>query len=158
MDLNLPETFWSLTSADLLERLLTSREGLSQEEVQRRLDRFGHNTLKARKHAGFLSLLLSQYKSPIILLLLFACLLSFAFHDHVDALIILAILLVSGLLGFWQEYGASNAVAKLLAIVQIKATVCRRGLPKEIPVEEIVPGDVVLLKAGDVIPGRQLAY
>ena len=125
MDLNLPETFWSLTSADLLERLHTSREGLSQEEVQRRLDRFGRNTLKVRKHAGVLSLLLSQYISPIIILLLFACLLSFAFREHVDALIILAILLVSGLLGFWQEYGASNAVAKLLAIVQIKATVCR---------------------------------
>ena len=156
MDLDLPETFWSLTSADLLERLLTSREGLSQEEVQRRLDRFGHNTLKAWKHAGVLSLLLSQYKSPIILLLLFACLLSFAFRDHIDALIILAILLVSGLLGFWQEYGASNAVAKLLAIVQIKATVCRQGPAQEIPVEEIVPGDVILLKAGDVIPGDSL--
>ena len=131
MDLNLPESFWSLTSADLLERLLTSREGLSQEEVQRRLVRFGRNTLKGRKHAGVLSLLLSQYKSPIIILLLFACLLSFAFRDHVDALIILAILLVSGLLGFWQEYGASNAVAKLLAMVQIKATVCRRGPPRK---------------------------
>ncbi len=153
MDFNLPETFWSLPAPDLLERLQTSREGLTEEEARQRLDRFGPNTLKVRKHAGVLGLLLSQYKSPIILLLLFACLLSVALHDHVDALIILAILLVSGLLGFWQEYGASNAVAKLLAIVQIKATVRRQGTPQEIPVEEIVPGDVVLLKAGDVIPG-----
>ena len=69
----------------------------------------------------------------------------FAPGDKADALIILAILLVSGLLGFWQERGATNAVAKLLAIVQIKATVRRQGEPQEIPVEEIVPGDVVLL-------------
>ena len=136
-----------------MERLHTSPEGLPEEEVRQRLDHFGRNTLKVKKHAGVLSLLLSQYKSPIILLLLFACLLAVALHDHVDALIIMAILLVSGLLGFWQEYGASNAVAKLLAIVQIKVTVRRQGAPQEIPVEEIVPGDMILLKAGDVIPG-----
>ena len=153
MDFNPPETFWSLTSAALLESLHTSREGLTEAEARRRLERFGANTLKGKKPVGALGLLLSQYKSPIILLLLFACLLSFVLHDHVDALIILAILLISGLLGFWQEYGASNAVAKLLAIVQIKATVRRQGPPQEIPVEEIVPGDVILLKAGDVIPG-----
>jgi Mg2+-importing ATPase len=153
MEFNLPDAFWSLTASDLLEGLHTSREGLTEAEARQRLERFGANTLKARKHAGVLSLLLSQYKSPIILLLLFACLLSFALANHVDALIILAILLVSGLLGFWQEYGASNAVAKLLAMVQIKATVCRQSPPQEIPVEEIVPGDVILLKAGDVIPG-----
>jgi P-type Mg2+ transporter len=156
MELNLPNAFWSLEAPELIERLHTSREGLPEVEARQRLDRFGRNTLKARKHPGVLGLLLSQYKSPIILLLLFACLLSFAFRDHVDALIILAILLVSGLLGFWQEYGASNAVAKLLAMVQIKATVRRRGTSQEIPVEEIVPGDVILLKAGDVIPGDSL--
>jgi len=71
----------------------------------------------------------------------------------VNALIILTIILVSSLLGFWQERGATNAVNKLLAIVQTKATVLRNGNPREIPVEEIVPGDVVLLDAGDLIPG-----
>ncbi len=156
MDFDLPEAFWSLTEPDLLARLRTSREGLAQAEARQRLAQFGANTLKVRKHAGVLGLLLSQYQSPIILLLLFACLLAVALHDHVDALIILAILLMSGLLGFWQEYGASQAVAKLLAIVQIKATVRRRGAPQEIPVEEIVPGEVILLKAGDVIPGDSL--
>jgi P-type Mg2+ transporter len=153
MEFNLPDAFWSLPAPNLMERLHTSPEGLPEAEVSQRLDHFGRNTLKVKKQAGVLSLLLSQYKSPIILLLLFACLLAIALHDHVDALIILAILLVSGLLGFWQEYGASNAVAKLLAIVQIKVTVRRQGAPLEIPVEEIVPGDMILLKAGDVIPG-----
>jgi len=71
-------------------------------------------------------------------------------------MIILAIVLVSGLLGFWQERGAVNAVDKLLAIVEIKATVIRDGDPKEVPLEEIVPGDIILLRAGDVIPGDSL--
>jgi Mg2+-importing ATPase len=79
--------------------------------------------------------------------------LSFFLHDPVDALIILAIVLVSGLVGFWQERGAGNAVDKLLAIVQIKAVVLRDGSPKEIHVEEIVPGDVVVFSAGGNIPG-----
>jgi len=71
-------------------------------------------------------------------------------------LLILSIVIVSGLLGFWQERGASNAVAKLLSIVQIKAAVMRDGSSKEIPVEEIVPGDIVNLNAGDVVPGDGL--
>ena len=78
---------------------------------------------------------------------------SFFLGDPVNALIILVIILASSLLGFWQERGATNAVDKLLAIVQTKATVLRDGNQEETPVEGIVPGDVVLLSAGDLIPG-----
>jgi Mg2+-importing ATPase len=145
--------FWSIPPADLLARLTTSPQGLSPDEARQRLAQAGANLLRPKKRTDSLTLLLAQYKSPIILILVFACLLSFALGDHADAIIILTILLVSGLLGFWQERGAADAVAKLLAIVQIRATVRRQGEPQEIPVEEIVPGDVVLLKAGDVIPG-----
>ncbi len=73
-----------------------------------------------------------------------------------NAVIILVIILVSSLLGFWQERGATNAVEKLLAVVQTKATVLRDGNQEEIPVEGIVPGDVVMLSAGDLIPGDSL--
>ncbi len=147
------KTFWSSPPADLLAQLGTSPQGLSPGEAAQRLEQAGANLLRPKKRTDSLSLLLAQYKSPIILILVFACLLSFALGDHADALIILAILLVSGLLGFWQERGATNAVAKLLAIVQIKARVRRQGEPQEIPLEEVVPGDVVILDAGDVIPG-----
>jgi Mg2+-importing ATPase len=82
--------------------------------------------------------------------------LSFFLHDAVDAMIILSIVLISGLLGFWQERGASNAIAKLLSIVQIKVAVLRDGKSIEIPVEQIVPGDIVILNAGDIIPGDGL--
>ncbi len=147
------QAFWSVPASELLEKLQTTSQGLSEEETEERLARYGANLLKPRKKADALTLLLSQFKSPIILILLFAAVLSLFLHDSADALIILIIVLVSGLLGFWQERGAVDAVEKLLAIVQIKAAVIRDGQEKEIPVEEIVPGDIARLNAGDVIPG-----
>jgi len=148
--------FWTVTAAELFQELQTTPQGLTDDEAKEQLKRFGSNLLKPKKKSDALTLLLSQFKSPIILILLFAAVLSLFLHDPTDAMIILAIVLVSGLLGFWQERGAVNAVDKLLAIVEIKATVIRDGDPKEVPLEEIVPGDIILLRAGDVIPGDSL--
>ncbi len=144
--------FWSLSPDEVLRKLSSSPGGLSGEEALRRLERHGPNLLKPRKKTDSFTLLLSQFKSPIILILVFATCLSFFLHDAVDALIILAIVLASGLLGFWQEKGAANAVRKLLDIVRIRATAIRDGERAETPVESIVPGDVIVLGAGDVIP------
>jgi P-type Mg2+ transporter len=145
--------FWRLSPDAVLTHLGVTGNGLSSAEAQRRLQLYGHNTLKPRKRNDSLVLLLGQFKSPIIIILLFATGLSFVLHDVTDALIILAIVLVSGLLGFWQERGAVNAVQKLLSIVQIKATTLRDGDFKDVPIEEVVPGDIVVLNAGDIIPG-----
>ncbi len=145
--------FWSLAASDLLAQLGTTLQGLDAAEARRRLRQAGADGLKARPRLETLTLLLSQYKSPIILILLFAAGLSFFLRDNTDGLIIMSIVIVSGLLGFWQEKGATEAVKRLLALVQIKATVRREGESREIPVEEIVPGDIVLLHAGDIIPG-----
>jgi len=149
-------SFWSMPAADLVRLLNTTSQGLSENEAGRRLKLYGANLLRPKRRTDSFTLLLSQYKSPIILILLFACVLSFVLRNPTDALIILSILLVSGLLGFWQERGATDAVTKLLAIVQIKATVRRQGEPQEIPIEVIVPGDLVILTAGDIIPGDSL--
>ena len=126
---------------------------LHTEDAKNRLSIYGANRLKPQKRSDAFTLLIAQFKSPIILILLFATGLSLFLHNIVDASIILAIVIISGLLGFWQEHGASNAVEKLLAIVQIKAAVFRDGNKKEIPVEDIVPGDIVILNAGDIVPG-----
>lgn len=147
------QSFWSLPASEIMSQLKTGSEGLTGEEARKRLEIYGLNTISKKKGNSVLGLLLSQFKSPIILILLFAIGLSLFLHDTLDALIILAIVLVSGLLGFWQEYGASAAVEKLLALVQIKAKLLRGGEAVEVKLEEIVPGDVVLLKAGDVVPG-----
>jgi len=148
-----PLPFWSCSTMEMLQQLNTTNKGLTGAEAGQRLARHGSNLLKPPKRTDVVTLLLAQFKSPLILLLFFATGLSFFLHDPVDAFIILTIVLVSGLLGFWQEHGAANAVEKLLAIVQIKASVLRDGGPKEIPVEGIVPGDIVILGAGDVVPG-----
>jgi P-type Mg2+ transporter len=145
--------FWCVSATEMLQQLGTTREGLSDEEARRRLIRYGANLLRPQKRLNALTLLLAQFKSPIILILLFATGLSFFLHDSVNALIILFIVLASGLLGFWQEYSANSAIEKLLAMVQIKASALRDGKPQEIAIEEIVPGDIVILNAGDIVPG-----
>jgi Mg2+-importing ATPase len=153
---SLPLAFWSISAAEMLKSLESAQQGLTQDEAKNRLALYGANRLKPQKRSDTLTLLVSQFKSPIILILFCAIGLSFFLHDPVDAFIILAIVLISGLLGFWQEHGAANAVEKLLSIVRIKATVRRDGSAVEIPVEEIVPGDIVILNAGDIVPGDGL--
>ena len=148
--------FWSVPSVELLQELQTTPQGLTRDEAQQRLLRYGSNLLKPKKKSDPLTLLIAQFKSPIILILIFAAGLSLFLRNPIDATIILVIVLGSGFLGFWQERGAVNAVEKLLAVVQIKATVVRNGDSKEVPIDEIAPGDIVILNAGDVIPADSL--
>jgi P-type Mg2+ transporter len=145
--------FWGLSPDALLTSLHTDPGGLGRTEAQKRLRDYGYNTLKPKKRTNSLALLIAQFKSPIMIILLFATGLSLVLHDVTDALIILAIILVSGFLGFWQERGAVNAVEQLLSVVEVSATVLRDGDSREVPVEQIVPGDIAILNAGDIIPG-----
>jgi len=147
------KTFWSVAASELLQQLDTTPKGLTNEVAKERLKEFGAIRLKPQERSKGLLLFLSQFKGPIIIILLLAAGLSFFLRDPTDALIILAIVLVSGLLGFWQEKGVANAGEKLLSIIQTKATVLRDGNPVEVPFEEVVPGDVVILSAGGSIPG-----
>jgi P-type Mg2+ transporter len=147
------ERFWAISSTDLILSLQSNAQGLSKGEATRRLAIHGKNLLKTKKRTDIPALLLSQFSSPIILILIFASVLSFFLGDIPDAVIILVIVGISGLLGFWQEWGAADAMEKLIEIVEVKATVLRDGAEAEIPMEEVVPGDVTLLRAGDTIPG-----
>ncbi len=144
--------FWSRSAEDAAAEFASSADGLTSEEAARRLARFGPNRAADRKRTTGLGLLLRQFSSPIIIILLAAALLSAFLRDPADAAIIMAIVLVSGLLSFWQERGAVDAVEKLLAVVAIRATVLRDGKQVEIPVDRIVPGDVVVLSAGGTVP------
>ena len=144
--------FWSIPIERILEQLQTGANGLSVNEAKQRLLAHGPNLLKPKKKNNTVTILLGQFKSPIILILIAAAILSFFLGDPTDTLIIMTIIIASGLLGFLQEHSATNAVAKLLAIVQIKTEVLRDGKSIEIPVEAIVPGDITVLNAGDIIP------
>jgi Mg2+-importing ATPase len=150
------DSFWSLNSKDALQLLSCSDSGLSMATAEERLDTYGPNSLKGASHSSAALLFLSQFKSPITLLLIAAALLSIGLGDLTDALIILIIILISSFLGFWQEKGAAHAVEELLKMVQIRCRLVRDGVEKEWPMETVVPGDVVVLSAGDVIPGDSL--
>jgi Mg2+-importing ATPase len=150
--INQPSSYWSQSPDSLLAALRSTFNGLSAADATQRLRQFGPNVLKAREKVTALGLFLNQFRSPIILILLFATGVSAVLGEWVDALIVLTIVLGSALLSFWQEYSANTAAEKLRAQVKIKATVLRDGQPQTIPAEEVVVGDVVLLSAGSLVP------
>lgn len=147
------QPFWSRDVQSNLSELRSTNNGLTTTEAGERIKSYGPNQMKPPSRSDAFILLIAQFKNPIILILLFATGLSLFLHNLVDASIIFAIVIISGLLGFWQEFSATNAVNKLLALVQIKVAVLRDGNQQDIPIEEIVPGDVVILNAGDIASG-----
>ncbi|MGW2220897.1 magnesium-translocating P-type ATPase [Nonomuraea sp. NPDC001684] len=126
--------------------------GLTSLEAQRRLRLHGPNQVAGpRGHRG-LRLLLAQFTSPIVLILIAATILSMVLGDLTDGFIILVIIVASGALGFWQEHSAGSAVDALLARVRVETEAIRDGREVSVPAEEVVPGDVLVLRAGDIVP------
>jgi Mg2+-importing ATPase len=145
--------YWGVPLPSLLEDLGTSARGLSTEEASRRTATGSSARLRRTSRVRGPRLFLHQFENPIAAILVAASILAFFLGDRADAAVILAIVGVSGMLGFWQERKAAHAVEKLLALVQPKATVLRDGLEQQIAPEEVVRGDVVLLSPGDNVPG-----
>ena len=144
--------YWSLSGEELLDELESSRKGLTSAEAERRLTRFGRNALNASRRAGAFALLLRQFTSPLVLILLFAVVISMFVGEWTDAIIILTIVIGTAVVSFIQEYSAGNAVARLRAKLRHEESVLRDGRPVDLHVEEIVPGDIVMLSAGSLIP------
>ena len=145
-------TFWSIAPDQLLTDLNSARTGLSQADAERRLKQYGPNSINATSQTSAIGLLLSQFKSPLVLILVFAAIISAIAGEWPDSLIIIAIVMGSTTLGFWQEFRASNAIEKLRSKVTIKSNVMRDGKKCEVLSREVVPGDIVLLSAGSLIP------
>jgi P-type Mg2+ transporter len=145
--------FWSISIDQLLGEIGSSPTGLTGDEARRRLATHGPNVAVRRVSKGWLRGLADQFRSPITLLLFIAAAISIGVGERVDGTVILLILLVSGLLGFWQEHHAATAVNELLSLVRTTTSVTRDGQLTIVPIEEIVPGDVVSLSAGATIPG-----
>lgn len=148
--------FWSFEVDEMLGKLSSSLNGLSTTDVERVRDVYGANTLKGTKKQSDIILFLSQLKNPITIILLLASILSLFLGDKTDAMIIIVIVLFSTLLGYWQERTAGKAVSQLLNLIQIKSMIMRDGQRVEIPTEEIVPGDIIFLEAGDIVPADSL--
>lgn len=150
------QLFWHLKKEDALFSLSASLDGLTSKEAEDRLQRYGRNTLKDNIERTGLFLFLRQFKSPIMLLLLVAAILSAFLGDVLDTLIVFVIILISSFLSYWQEKGAANAVKELLKMVQLRCTILRDRKKQELPFEVVVPGDIVYVSAGDIIPGDAL--
>lgn len=145
-------TFWAAPTDQLLTELHSRNSGLSDGEARERIARFGSNSIKADTDLHWARLLLRQFTSPLVLILIIGATISLFLREWIEAAIILAIVTGSALLGFIQEYQASRAVEELRAKLALNAKVVRDGVTRPIPVEQIVPGDIVELSAGSLVP------
>ncbi|TPX04342.1 magnesium-translocating P-type ATPase, partial [Schumannella luteola] len=147
------EAYWSLTPARVRALLGAPADGLDSADAAERLIRYGPNQVDPRRrHSGW-RLLARQFLNPIEIILVIATVLAGFLGDWTDSGIILVIILASGVLGFVQEQNAGRAVEALLASVEASCTVRRDATSRSVPVARIVPGDLVLVRAGDLIPG-----
>lgn len=151
--------FWALSAPEVVEILRTnSQNGISEEEAKERLKIFGLNIIEKSRQAPGFFIFLNQFKSPLILILLFAGIVTFFLAHYRDAFFIFAALAANAILGFYQEYKAEKALAELKTYLKQRSRVIRGGVEHEIDVANLVPGDIIRLAQGDRIPadGRLL--
>jgi Mg2+-importing ATPase len=148
--------YWSQDAATLAADLESGPGGLTSVRAAAQLALVGPNSVEDARRLSALRLLLRQFESPLVLILAFAAAISLALQQWVDAAIILAIVLGSSLLSFFQEFRASTAVAELKKRLALMCSVVRDGVEQTVPVSTIVPGDIILLSAGNLIPADGL--
>ena len=137
---------------EILKQYSTQKEGLSLSEANARLEEYGLNKLKEQKKNSPLKLFLSQFLDVLIFMLIIAAIASYMIGNHLDAIVILVVVIINSIIGFIQEYRAENAMEKLKSLVHTDAHVKRDNTLKRIPSENLVPGDIVLLEEGDKVP------
>ncbi len=141
----------SMPVEDILKYLHTSLKGLSWSEAKKRLELFGKNTLEEEEESNIL-ILIRQFNSPLVFILIAAAFITFFMGDYLDSGIITGIILINGLLGFFQEIKAKSSLQSLKKITETKTTVIRGGYEAQIPVSDVVPGDIVVVSEGDIVP------
>ncbi len=147
------EYFYHVSEIDsVMDYLQTTNDGLSQFDADDRLLDIGNNELKRESKEGPLTLLLSQFKDFIVIILIFASFISLLFGDSLDFIAILIILLLNAFLGFYQEYKAERSLDALQSLTAPHARVLRDKVINSIDAKNLVPGDIILLEAGDVVP------
>ncbi|WP_215114690.1 cation-transporting P-type ATPase [Exiguobacterium sp. s70] len=139
MKLDSNDPFWTRPPEELLQTLNSTPQGLTSDEVKRRQQTIGLNVLAQEKRLTKLTLLLEQFKSPIILILIGATLISALTGDYVDASIILTIILASALLSFFQEFHANRAIEELREKVNVHVDVWRDHQLRQVSASDIVP-------------------
>jgi len=146
-------SFWQMPTSELMATLNTTVDGLHKSEAEFRLSEFGPNLIKSEKKHLLITQFLKKFQNPLVLILLVASALSATTGDFASFFIISIIVILSVSLDFFQEYRAGTAAASLRDSVRVHVSVFRDGSTLEIPIEQLVPGDLVFLSAGDIIPG-----
>ncbi len=129
----------------------SSEKGLNEEEVKKRIERYGYNEIEKKRKKSIFSIFLNQFKSPLIYLLMFAAFISYLSGEITDTYVILAILFVNSLIGTYHEANAINSIKALENMVKGKAKVIREGKLKIIDAKDVVPGDIIIFEEGDKI-------
>lgn len=144
--------WYQLSVKETFEHLETSEKGLGSQEVEKRLKHFGPNKLAEEERISRFQILLHQFTSPLIYILLIAGAVTILLREYIDSGVIFSVVILNAVIGFIQEHKAEESVRALKKMVVPKAKVVRDGKEKEIHSEEVVPGDVVLLSSGTKVP------
>src|SRR4030042_1973576 len=144
--------WYQLDNGEVFRSLQTSEQGLSEAEVRERLEKYGPNKLPEEKGISRLKILLHQFTSPLIYILMVAAVVTAFLGEYIDSGVIVAVLILNAIIGYFQEYKAETSVRALKSMVVPRARVVREGKEKEIPSEGLVPGDIVLLASGGKVP------
>lgn len=144
--------WYRLSSEEVLAAFETRTEGLSPDEVQIRQEHYGPNTLKSGKETSPWKILLHQIASPLVYVLLAAMMVTVAIQHWADAIVIGVVVVLNTAIGFIQEYRAENAIQALITLSSPKATVRRENHEDKVNSSSLVPGDIVLLETGDIVP------
>lgn len=143
--------FHTLSIEETFKLLNSSPKGLNSQEAEKRLKKFGLNELEEKKESKIL-IFIRQFNNPLVYILIAASIITFFMGDYLDTGIIAGIIFINGFLGFLQELKAQASLEALKKLTQTKTTVLRDGKEIEIPVSQVVPGDIVILGEGDVVP------
>lgn len=144
--------WYQLPIKEIMQKLGTSEEGLTDNEVSKRLQQYGLNKLVEEEKISRLKILLHQFASPLIYILLVAAVVTALLKEYIDTSVIMAVVALNAIIGYIQEYKAEQGVRALKKMLVSKARVLRNGKEKEIHSEQLVPGDVVLLASGTKVP------
>jgi Ca2+-transporting ATPase len=144
--------WYQINVQEALEKLTTTDTGLTEQEAAERLEKYGPNKLAEEERISRLKILLHQFTSPLIYILLIAAVVTLLLGEYIDTGVIIAVVLLNAVVGYFQEFKAEESVRALKRLLVAKARVIRGGHEKEIPGADLVPGDIVLLSSGTRVP------
>ena len=146
--------YWRLQKEELLRGFDSSAMGLDEAEAARRLKEYGFNEIPHTGHRTTINMLLSKFKSPLVYVLIFASAIASFLGDTTEAIIIVAIMLANAVLGFSHEFRSERALEELKKYLSYTTIVFRDGKKHTIDTKELVPGDIVYLAIGDIVPAE----